>query len=49
MVKVSQIYNIHILSAVKGLQKVNISNTPFHYPTSASAVHRKTDALISAF
>lgn len=48
---VSQIYNIYIFISSKGttLQKINISNTPSHYPASAFADHQKTGALVSAF
>lgn len=42
-------YLYFISSKGTTLQKVNISNTPSHYPASAFADHQKTGALVSAF
>lgn len=42
-------YLYFISSKGTTLQKINISNTPSHYPVSAFADHQKTGALVSAF
>lgn len=42
-------YLYFISSKGTTLQKINISNTPSHYPASAFADRQKTGALVSAF